>query len=254
MNGAVDQYPHLSKAPIVEAVIDFRVNLPSDFKLELLHPMRAWLTESYPDVEEQQIIEQMIKQEPGQAAEFSTRVSGIHGYRLRSKAGIDVIQLRRDGFTFSRLHPYTKWDEVFNEAWRVWTMYAEAAKPLEISRIAVRYINRMPLPLPLSDPGEYLNAPPMIAEGWPSNLRTFLSRIVLHEPESNVSVNITQALEGQASGGQTKVALLFDIDAYQDVSLPADDVTIRERFAKLREMKNRVFFKGLTHKTIDLFR
>ena len=254
MNGAADEYPHLSKAPIVEAVIDFRVKLPSDFKLELLHPLRALLAEGYPDVEEQQTIEQMIKQEPGQAAEFSTRVSGIQGYRLRSKDSKNVAQLRRDGFTFSRLNPYTKWDEVFNEAWRLWRMYAETANPSEISRIAVRYINRMPLPLPFSDPSEYLNAPPVVAEGWPSNMRTFLSRIVLHEPESEVSLNITQALERQSPGEQANVALLFDIDAYQDVSLPADGVTMRERFVKLREMKNRVFFKGLTHKAIDLFR
>lgn len=254
MSSVADEYPHLSKAPIVEAVIDFRVKLPSEFKLELLHPLRARLEEGYPDVEEQQIIEQMVKQEPGQATEFSTRVSEIHGHRLRSKDGKNVAQLRRDGFTFSRLNPYTNWDEVFDEAWRLWIMYAETAKPSEISRIAVRYINRLPLPLPFSDPSEYLNAPPVIAEGWPSSMRTFLSRIVLHEPASEVSINVTQALERQSLGAQTSVALLFDIDAYQDVSLSSDDATMRERFSGLREMKNRVFFKGLTHKAIDLFR
>jgi uncharacterized protein (TIGR04255 family) len=254
MTGAADEYPHLSKAPIVEAIIDFRVKLTSDFKLEVFHPLRAQLAEDYPEVEEQQIVEQTIKQEPGESAEFSTRVLGIHGHRLRSKDGKNVAQLRRDGFTFSRLNPYTKWDEVFDESWRLWTMYAETARPSEISRIAVRYINRLLLPLPFSDPREYLNAPPVVAEGWPSNMRTFLSRIVLHEPESEISLNVIEALEPQAPGEQTNVALLFDIDAYQDVALPADDVTIRERFAKLREMKNRVFFKGLTYKAIDLFR
>ncbi len=66
-------------------------------------------------------------------------------------------------------------------------------------------------------------------------------------------VNVIQALEPQLSG-QANVTLLFDIDAYEDVSLPADDVTIMARFAELREMKNRVFFKGLTDKAIDLFR
>jgi uncharacterized protein (TIGR04255 family) len=132
-------------------------------------------------------------------------------------------------------------------------MYAETARPSEISRIAVRYINRLLVPLPFSNPGEYLNAPPMVAEGWPSNMRTFLSHIVLQESESEISLNVIQALEPRGPGEQTNVALLFDIDAYQDVSLQADDVTMRQRFAKLREMKNRVFFRGLTHKAIELF-
>jgi uncharacterized protein (TIGR04255 family) len=254
MSDATDEYPHLSKAPIVEAVIDFRVKLPSDFKLEVFHPLRTQFAQDYPGVEEQQIIEQMIKQEPGQAAEVLTRLSGIHGHRLLSKDGRNVAQLRRDGFTFSRLNPYTNWEELFGEAWRLWGGYAETAKPSEVSRIAVRYINRLLLPLPFSEPREYLNTPPALAEGWPRSMRTFLSRIVLDEPESEISLNVIQALEPQAPGEQTNVALLFDIDAYQDVSLPADDVTIRERFAKLREMKNRVFFKGLTRKAIDLFR
>jgi uncharacterized protein (TIGR04255 family) len=178
---------------------------------------------------------------------------GIHGHRLLSKDGKNVVQLRRDGFTFSRLNPYTKWEEVFGEAWRLWGKYVETAQPLEVSRIAARFINRLLLPLPFVNPKEYLKAPPVAAEGWPSDMGSFLSRLVMHDPKSDILVNVIQALEPQASG-QTSVTLLFDIDAYQDVSLTADDVTIRARFAGLRELKNRVFFKGLTEKAIDLFR
>jgi uncharacterized protein (TIGR04255 family) len=253
MSEQATEYTHLSKAPIVEAVIDFRVKLPSDFKLDAFQPLRSQLAKDYPGFEEQQIVQQIIKQEPGSAAEVSTRFSGIHGYRLLSNDGKNVVQLRRDGFTFSRLHPYTRWDEVFAEAWRLWCMYVEAAKPLEVSRIAVRYINRMLFPLPFSNPEEYLKAPPMTAEGWPTKMSAFLSRVVMHEAESEVSVNVIQALEPQAPG-QSSVSLIFDIDAYDDVLLPPNDVTIRERFIKLREMKNRVFFNGLTTKAIGLFR
>ena len=171
-----ESHPHLNKAPIVEAIIDFRVKLPSDFKLEVFHPLRTQLGEEYPGFEEQQIIEQTIRQEAGHAAEFSTRVSGIHGHRLISKDRKNVVQLRRDGFTFSRLPPYTRWDEVFGEAWRLWGMYVEAAKPVEVSRIAVRYINRLLLPLLFSNPEEYLKAPPVTAEGWPAEMSAFLTR------------------------------------------------------------------------------
>lgn len=253
MSEQVNPYPHLSNAPIAEAVLDFRVKLPSDFKLDVFQPVRTELAPEYPRFEEQQIVEQMFKQEPGSAAEVSTRFSGIHGYRLLSSDGTNVVQLRRDGFTLSRLNPYTSWDEVFTEAWRLWCLYLEVAKPVEVSRVAVRYINRMLFPLPFTDPGEYLKAPPMTTEGWPKEMTSFLSRVVMYEPESDITVNVIQALEPQISP-EGPVALIFDIDAYQDVSLQPADGTIKERFGKLRLMKNQVFFSGLTPKAIDQFR
>src|SRR5262245_33467020 len=116
------EYPLLSKAPIVEAVIDFRVKLTSGFKLDAFQALRTKLAQEYPGFEEQHIFEQIIKQEIGSPAEVSTRFPGILGYRLISNDGKNVVQLRRDGFTFSRLNPYTRWDQVFDEAKRLWSL------------------------------------------------------------------------------------------------------------------------------------
>ena len=68
----------------------------------------------------------------------------------------------------------------------------------------------------------------MTVDGWPAEMNAFLSRVVMHEPKSDVSVNVIQALEPQVPG-QNDVAIIFDIDAYEDVSLPSNDVTIAER-------------------------
>ncbi len=253
MSQSATAYPHLGKAPIVEAVIDFRVKLASDFELDAFHPLRLKLVQEYPSFEEQQLIEQRIEQEPGQPMQFSTRVSGIHGHRLRSEDGKSIVQFRRDGYTFSRLNPYTTWEDVFTEAWRLWRMYVETAQPIEVSRLAARYINRLLFPLPFADPSKFLKAPPVVAEGWPTSMSSFLTRIVINDPENEVAINVIQAVEPQPPGEQTHLPLLFDIDAYQDVTLNADDVTIAERFAKLRQAKNRIFFSGLTDEAIELF-
>jgi uncharacterized protein (TIGR04255 family) len=249
-----DSHLHLSNAPIVEAVVDVRVKLSSNFKLEVFHPLCEELQTNYSQRLDQQVVEQTIKQQPGQPAEFSTRISGIHGYRLSSEDGKQIVQLRRDGFTFSRLQPYTTWEEIFAEAWRLWGMYVDTAKPTEVSRIAVRYINRLLLPLPCIDLSKYLNAPPVVAEGWPVSLSAFLTRVVINDPESEIAVNVIQALEPQAGREGTHLTALFDIDAYQILSLDPDDVTIEERFGRLREMKNRIFFGGLTTEAIELFK
>lgn len=50
MSDLVTDYPHLSKAPILEAVIDFRVKLPSDVKLDSFQAVRSQLAKAIQDL------------------------------------------------------------------------------------------------------------------------------------------------------------------------------------------------------------
>ena len=93
----------------------------------------------------------------------------------------------------------------------------------------------------------------MLADCWPTDIAAFVSRLVLLIPEDQIAVNIIQALEPQTDPSQAVFPVIFDIDAYQEISLGPDEVTIPERFAKLRRAKNRIFFNGLTSETIALF-
>jgi len=95
---------------------------------------------------------------------------------------------------------------------------------------------------------------PVLAEGWPSDIGAFLSRLVLLDLENQITINIVQLLEPQTDPNQSVFPVIFDIDAFQDTALSADDVTIAERFGKLRETKNRIFFEGITSQAIELFR
>ena len=58
------------------------------------------------------------------------------GYRLDSADGLNVAQVRIDGFTFSRLMPYESWDRMVEDAWVVWKRYLATSRPLGIERIA----------------------------------------------------------------------------------------------------------------------
>src|SRR5713226_3799339 len=139
-------YPHLRKAPIVEAVIDIRVKLRSDFDMAVFLPLRTKLAVKYPQVGEGSDFQLSTEWKPGTEPRASGQVGTVRLHLLRSQDGKQVVQFRRDGFSFSRLNPYSSWEEVFAEAWSLWKLYIETAKPLGISRLAVRYINRLPLP------------------------------------------------------------------------------------------------------------
>src|SRR5207237_10376483 len=94
------------------------------------------------------------------------------------------------------LKPYTRWEQVFGEAKRLWKIYRSAAGAEEVSRIALRYINRISLPLPITDFATYLTAPPAIPPGAPQVITSFLFRAVLLEPQSGVITNLMEVFDG----------------------------------------------------------
>lgn len=65
------------------------------------------------------------------------------GFQFWDAEKVRVFQARLDGFTYSRLAPYDCWEDLCGEARRLWRQYREFAKPERVSRIAVRYINRL---------------------------------------------------------------------------------------------------------------
>lgn len=246
-----EQHPHLANAPIVEAVIDWKAKLPEPFEMAKLKQVGDLISRGYSHVDEQRQFEHLIQVSESEPKQ-SVRQMGVQAYRYRSADETRIAVLRRDGFSFSRLKPYTNWDEVFAEAFALWGIYSSRVNPEEISRIAVRYINRLLLPLPIVDFAEYLTAPPTLPEKIPQLLSAFVMQTVVHEPGSDISARITQAIESGPIGD--KLPILLDIDAFINKSFSPEDNDLQDLFTGLREMKNRIFFASLTKKTVDLFR
>jgi uncharacterized protein (TIGR04255 family) len=67
----------------------------------------------------------------------------------------------------SHLAPYENWNAVRDEARRLWALYRSIAKPSKLIRLAVRYINRIDMPLPLGDFKDYLRTVPDVTTREP---------------------------------------------------------------------------------------
>jgi uncharacterized protein (TIGR04255 family) len=247
-----DQYPHLPRAPIVEAVVEWRTKLTPTFDISKLKQAGELLVPKYQFLDEVRRVQFVVKRTGGSEQQQSARDLGVQGYRFRSDDRLEIATFKQDGFSFSRLKPYTRWDSVFSETERLWGIYRSICQPEEISRIAVRYINRISLPLPISDFGKYLTAPPVVPPNLPQLVTSLFSRFVLHEPQSGISTSVTQVIEGNPEAGN--LPLILDIDAYIAKSMNPNAIEISPQFAMLREMKNRVFFGTLTDTAIGMFR
>ena len=171
------------------------------------------------------------------------------GIVLKSEDGTSLAQFRTDGFTFNKLAPYTRWEEVLPETLNLWAIYLELAKPEQVTRLATRYINRLKLPLPIVDLSIYLTSPPSIPQGLPQQLHGFLTRLDIIE--SNLSARLIQALE--RSPDPNYLVVLLDIDAYQEAELDPQSERIPKVLGLLRDFKNRIFFESITEETARLF-
>lgn len=238
---------HLNHAPIAEAILDFAVEPRPDLELQQL----------------KSVAETLVSRFPAQSAIQSGTVGLLHGpdigtqpwlrqqpsgFLLRSEQGT-VAQMRLDGFTYSKLAPYTTWQEIADEAIELWAKYVRAASPLRLTRLATRYINDMRLPQ--GQPSQYLTNPPKLARAIPQVAREFLSRVVIWDQQLGISGIVTQAMGPQS---QTEsLRLILDVDVFREAELTIELSACRQVLDSLRKLKNEIFFASLTEKAVEHF-
>lgn len=241
----------LRDAPIHEALIDLRVRLPKDVDAEDLKQAHERLRENYPQLGARLRGQfELTFDADGSATQRATQ-KAIDGHLFKSADEKRIVQFRLDGFTYNWLRPYDRWEVFRDEARRLWRIYVDHAKPEVITRVAVRYINRLPLPAPVTEFGDFLTAPPRVPETLPQGVSSFLTRVVIHEPQKRFTGIITQALEGIVD--PTIVPILLDIDASREADFAVDGQEAWEILEELRNFKNKIFFESITERTLGLF-
>jgi uncharacterized protein (TIGR04255 family) len=240
--------------PIQEGLLDIQATLPPDVKLETLKKFHEGLESRFPEKQER-IAWQQAFQISGEGETHAMRSSrSVDGYLFVSKADGKVVQARCDGFTFNKLRPYSNWDTFSAEARELWERYAKLVRPASVQRISLRYLNRIGLPLPVSDLREYCLLFPDIPPGLPGGVSDFFLRFTLPVPDTPTASVVTLTFEPPAQGA-TVLNMILDNEAIHVFgSLNVDTQVIWSKMAALRELKNKVFDDSLTEKAKNLFR
>lgn len=245
-------FERFERAPITEALLDIRVELPSHIDLARLATFQDTLKDRYPTKRERVTWQFGFQAKPKTAPETFKPSGGPDGYLLVSSDERQLVQARLDGFTFNRLKPYDKWETFRGEAKQLWQHYIGIASPQRITRLALRYINRIEIPLPIRDLRDYILTTPEIAPELPQSLENFFMRIVIRDPNSQAVAIMTLTIE-QIKDAKV-LPLIFDIDVFREAVFDSQNNEIWNTMEKLREYKNTIFFKSVTEKTKELFR
>ncbi|MCG3137864.1 MAG: hypothetical protein HJJLKODD_01719 [Phycisphaerae bacterium] len=243
------QWPHLENAPIREALIDIRVELPPAANLDSLQPIRDSLREQYPNSRDRISLQYLARIFGDKAIESHTESQQV-GYILESADKTQVVQVRLDGFTFSRLKPYQNWEQLKREARQQWQVYFNTLNPVRVVRVAVRYINELNFDLPVSDLGKWILTTPTIAPGLPNEMAGYFTKLMMEFKAEGCNAIITQSIDpGQV---RESVPINFDIDVFKFHEYKPDSEDserIWEDLEILHDVKNDIFFNSITEET-----
>jgi|GEM_PF-385555 uncharacterized protein (TIGR04255 family) len=247
-----ESFPHLAAAPIVEAVIYWQARAEQPWEPGDLRAKLAERLPEYPNQEFQHLIEfavQGVMAVNKSHATASPR-SGWHGIRISTPDRLYIAQFTRDGFAFSRMHPYNEWASFSTEARRLWRIFVELATPSEVQRLAVRFINRIATAT-LDNLGDYLKEPPTCPGSLP--LSSFVYQSTFKVPDHPFEISVVKMMQPATSVLPQGPGLILDITVITSGPIACDEHVLDRVLPEMRWLKNRIFFELLTEKAIHSF-
>lgn len=177
------------------------------------------------------------------------------GYRLASEDQADIVLLTRRSFATARLPPYPGWPSFRDLAKTNWASWNNLAPPQSISRIGVRFINRIDVPTTAEGKiriDEYFNFQPK-ADVFGATLSFYLvqARFPTYLPKWTATVTTTPFQPNPVPGA---MSIMLDIDVYREVDIPIHPDRLWLLIEEGRSIKNDLFERALTDKSRDLFR
>lgn len=241
---------HYENAPITEAIIDLRVARCAELTIEKLKTSCDKIITEYPNIEPQFEVSGKIEVQPGVSASTSAQQEQI-GYRCTSKDWKYICQSRINGLTFSRLAPYESWQPFRDKAKQCWDNYRNSTKPTEITRLAVRYINRIDIPHQTVELKDYFRTSPEVPPDMSKSIAGFFTQLRIRQNDIAAQLLLNQAVVPSSHEGVTSIIL--DLDLFRENDVPQDEPEIWAFFETLHARKNDLFESCITDKTRELF-
>ena len=236
-----------TKPMVSEAILDLRVTLAPGTGFNILEGIANSLKHRFPRQEAIFTDTLQFGFYQGQVLPpEATRTQ--NGFRLISQDGLKVLQVSIEGFTFSRLQPYTGWNEFSAEARELWEIYKAACIPQEIKRIGLRYINLINFPAE-KRLSSFLALRPLLPENLPSrDMLGFFMQVQLAQQDLESMLIVNQARITPPD--EDTISVILDLDLFRDGSWSMEqEKTIWELLGQFRVRKNEVFEASIEQET-----
>jgi len=247
--------PSYRKPPVHEALIDIRIDPISADHLQRLEDLHKKLIKEYPNKKVRRRFSGTVQIEATTVVRLPVE-SGILGYWFQSQDQRRLVQVRLDGFTYNRIKPdpheeWPGWNKMRDEAKEAWKLYAEALNLSEFTRLAVRYINTIAIPVSPIELYDYFTAPPRIPPDLPyQDMLDFSSSVTISFPAHKAIAVVKHAPAPQPYPGT--ISVILDIDVFRNERATLSTFPMWETLDQLRDLKNEIFEASLLPRTKEL--
>lgn len=185
-----------------------------------------------------------------QAADAQTsRTSRVIGQQFRDPSANEVCQVRLDGFSYHKLAPYSFWEDWSARALdELWPRYRSVAAPVRVTRLTVRYVNRIEIPAE-SELKDFLLTAPDIAPGIPQLISGYAMQVAVPYDETTAMVIREAMVEPPRPD---IVAVLLDLAISRDVQLSPDSHDVRVELEELHLLEIEAFERCITNRTREI--
>lgn len=237
-------YPN---APIVEAVFDVNVSNTIIVNPSIFEQYAKTELKEYPISNKRQNVN--VKIDSSGTGQIG-KTTNLLGYIFSNIQGNRKVQFRLDGYSFNMLRPYSNWDDFSSIAFNHLQKYLTLAKPLAITRIGLRFINRIDLPYENQQFESYIKYLPPVPADLPKKFERYFLQMQIPAGDNLSKTVISQTFEQEKNG---RVPFIIDIDVFQDERLKATDSLV-DRFNNLRTLKNKIFEDLVTEECKQFFK
>ena len=239
--------------PIEEAVCEFRFAPSTEWNLTVPGLVYEKIRDFYPGEPRQQnlIAAEIFAGKIPTNPEVTTRTS-LTKLLFSSVDTKRLVGVGPDLLSVHSLRPYEGWGDFKKRIDQALEAYLEVSKPVGVTRIALRYINRIVIPfVDVVQLEEYFTSSPQIPDGIPSNMSGFVTRI--ESVYDDIPIRLAIVLT-DAEVHERQADFMLDLDISQDwIEKP---LSLEEALSNLHELKQRqgqVFENLITDNTRSLF-
>lgn len=169
--------------------------------------------------------------------------------QLQDTSQTRIISVAENVLSISDLAPYSGWRNFYGRIEQAVSMYHNLASPVSVTRIGVRYINRVLATANVNDIGEYFYVTPQMPPRLNMAMRTFLARSE-SQYHDGPRLTVTFASSEQEHG---KSEFILDLDVYIALEFKANIKTTLTSIVDLRDRERVAFEHSITDKARDFF-
>lgn len=248
-----------ARAPILEAILAIDTEPVSRETFDAIRTL-AFSRGDFPKHEEivAQAIDFKTKASKDKALpQVQARARGeTVAYAAASNDERKLVQLRRDGFDFHMLAPYTNWYDLRDAARGWWSAYREVTGGLPVLRLGLQYINRLEFPLEDGrvDFKDFLKTFIEVSAETPNNgFSNYFLRVELPQNDLNAIAVVQQGILPRDNPGRTSfVPVLMEIAIHRIAEIPQEETEIWNLLEQFRVRKNEIFAASLTDRMKEL--